>query len=87
MRDVGETGRGSAADESEREANEKNSIVKQIENLRERQDRENERGGSYSRLCHDVNDNEEGTVIVEQLLPQVYLKLLQHGRALHLWGS
>lgn len=87
MRDVGGTGRGSAADERERESNGKNSGVKQSENLRKRQDGENERGGSYSRLGHDVNDNEAGTVIVEQLLLQVYLKLLQHGRALLLRRS
>lgn len=70
-----------------KESRTKNSGVKQIENLRKRQDGENERGGSYSRLGHDVNDNEAGTVIVEQLLLQVYLKLLQHGRALLLRGS
>lgn len=64
-----------------------NTDEKQIENLRERRERENMWGGSYSRLCHDVNDNEAGTVIVERLLHQVYLKLLQRSSVLLLWGS
>lgn len=36
-------------------------------------------GGGYTCLRHDVNDNESGTVIVQQLRLRVYLKLLRHG--------
>lgn len=36
-------------------------------------------GGGYTCLRHDVNDNESGTVTVQQLRLRVYLKLLRHG--------
>lgn len=87
MRDGEEMERGWDADEGEGGRQMKNTGEKQIENLRERREKVNEWGGSYSCLCQDVNDNEAGTVTVEQLLQQIYFKLLQHARVLFLWGS
>lgn len=84
MRDGEETERGWGADESEKRGERAKSRLKIWE--KDRREREGGRTSSYSRLCHDVNDNEAGTVDVE-LLQQVYLKPLQHGAGPFLRGS